>query len=292
MCESLRRFSGCIALAGFWPIRPLRATVPETPAAAAEPMRVKSPDGTIEVTVNVDGPLRYSVTVDGQPIVQDARLGLKLREGTMLGADVGLSSSSTRSEDSTWENPLGKRRVVQNQYRELSLLLNERSAKDRAFQVIIRAFDDGVAFRYVLLSQPGMRDFVLEQDLTEFRFPADATCWAGEIRTNFDCSQEWEFRRQRLSDITPDSVKGLPVLVETPAAWVAIAEADLLDWSGMWIGGKPQGRGKREAPLLPNTAERHSRPRRRSRSSPNSLRGSTARDSSKPTRRIRPRGVC
>lgn len=217
------------------------AAVEQPPVATAEPLRVRSPDGTIEVAVHANGPLTYSVSVDGQPIIVDARLGLKLREGTTLGADVGLASSSTRSEDSTWENRLGKRRIVENQYRELTLLLNERSAKDRTFQVIFRVFDDGVAFRYVLMSQPGMRDFVLDQEQTEFRFPADAACWSGSHEDKFACSQEWEFQRGRLSEITPDSVKGLPVLVETPAAWVAIAEADLLNWSGMWIGGTSQG---------------------------------------------------
>jgi len=203
------------------------------------PLKVQSPDGTIEATIRVDGPLSYSVTVDGQPIIADARLGLMLREGTTLGADVELSSSATRSEDLLWENPLGKRRVVRNQYRELTLLLAERSAKDRTFQLVVRVFDDGVAFRYVLLSQPGLRDFVLDRELTEFRFPADATCYAGEDEKGFLSSQEWEFRRQRLAEIAPEAVKGLPVLVQTPAAWVAIAEADLLDWSGMWLGGNP-----------------------------------------------------
>ncbi|MEX2091122.1 MAG: glycoside hydrolase family 97 protein [Pirellulales bacterium] len=216
------------------------ATVTDAPPTTAGPLKVKSPDGTIEVMVHVDGPLTYSVTVDGQSIIENARLGLKLHEGTTLGADVELSSSASRSEDSNWENPLGKRRVVRNQYRELTLLLAERSAKDRTFQLVFRLFDDGVAFRYVLLSQPGMRDFVLDQELTEFRFPADTTCYAGEHEKGMRSSQEWEFRRQQLSEITPDAVKGLPVLVETPAAWVAIAEADLLEWSGMWIGGKPQ----------------------------------------------------
>jgi alpha-glucosidase len=217
------------------------ATVAQTPDSPPETMHVHSPDGTIDVTLQTDGRLSYSVAVDGQPIIQNARLGLQLHDGTTLGKDVGLSSSSIRSEDSTWENPLGKRRVVENRYRELSLLLNERSVKERTFQVIVRVFDDGVAIRYVLLSQPGLRDFVLDEDLTEFRFPADATCWAGDHENKFNCSQEWEFRRGRLSEITPDAVKGLPVLVQTPAAWVAIAEADLLDWSGMWIGGKSPG---------------------------------------------------
>lgn len=215
------------------------AAAADSPTPATEPVRVQSPDGTIEATIQVDGPLRYSVTVDGQPIISDARLGLKLREGTTLGADVELSNSASRGEDSTWENPLGKQREVRNRYREATLLLSERSAKKRTFQLIVRVFDDGVAFRYVMISQPGMRDFVLEQELTEFRFPADATCYAGEHEKGMRSSQEWEFRAQRLSEIAPSAVKGLPVLVETPAAWVAIAEADLLDWSGMWIAGKP-----------------------------------------------------
>jgi alpha-glucosidase len=219
--------------------RPAVAAVADSPPPATEPVKVQSPDGTIEATIQVDGPLRYSVTVDGQPIISDARLGLKLREGTTLGADVELSNSASRGEDSTWENPLGKQREVRNQYRESTLLLRERSAKDRTFQLIFRVFDDGVAFRYVLVSQPGMRGFVLDQDLTEFRFPADATCYAGEHEKGMRSSQEWEFREQRLAEIAPNAVKGLPVLVETPAAWVAIAEADLLDWSGMWIAGKP-----------------------------------------------------
>jgi len=217
------------------------AAAADSPTPATEPVKVQSPDGTIEATIQVDGPLRYSVTVDGQPIISDARLGLKLREGTTLGADVELSNSASRGENSTWETPLGKQREVRNRYREATLLLSERSAKGRTFQLIVRVFDDGVAFRYVLISQPGMRDFVLEQELTEFRFPADATCYAGEHEKGMRSSQEWEFRAQRLSEIAPSAVKGLPVLVETPTAWVAIAEADLLDWSGMWIAGKSPG---------------------------------------------------
>jgi alpha-glucosidase len=210
-------------------------------AAESEPpletVDAKSPDGTIELTVRVSGALTYSVTVDGREIICPSKLGLKLGDGTTLGQDVELLSSAQQSEDSTWENPFGKRRTVRNQYRELSLLLAEKSVEARSFQLIFRVYDDGVAFRYKLLSQPGMRDYVLDEELTEFTFPADYICYAGEHEEKFQCSQEWEFQRRRLSDLTPESVIGLPVLVETPAAWVAIAEANLLDWAGMWIAG-------------------------------------------------------
>lgn len=223
----------------------------EAPAQTTEPLSVTSPDGAIEVTIHAAGSLTYSVSVDGRAIIDSARLGLKLREGTVFGTDVELLSSAQQSEDSTWENRLGKRRLVRNQYRELSLLLREVSANDRTVQVIFRVYDDGVAFRYVLLSQPGLRDFVLEQELTEFRFPEDYFCFAGDHENKFQCSQEWEFRRRRLSDFTTESVIGLPVLVETPHCWTAIAEADLRDWAGMWIAGA----NPPDAPDSPETGE-------------------------------------
>ena len=52
------------------------ATTADAPPPAADPLEVRSPDGTIVVTLQVKGPLTYSVTVDGNPVITDARLGL------------------------------------------------------------------------------------------------------------------------------------------------------------------------------------------------------------------------
>jgi alpha-glucosidase len=204
---------------------------------------LQSSDGSIEVIVGAIGPLKYSVNVDGQPVVEPSRLGLRLRGGVDLGSNAQLDESSITSHDSTWENPLGKRRVVRDQYNELRLSLDENGDPGWSFDVIIRAYDDGVAIRYVLPRQrwqtaEGLQEVVVEADLTEFKFPDNYACYAGHhAEDRFRGPQEWHFTRQRLSDIRPESVMGLPVLVETPAAWVAIGEADLLNWAGMWIGG-------------------------------------------------------
>jgi alpha-glucosidase len=198
---------------------------------------VRSPDGTIEASIIVSGHLTYEVQIDGQRIVEPSQLGLKLRSGTTLGQNVELVNATHQTVDTTWQNDFGKRRDVRNYYNQLHLLLRERSAGGITFELVFRVFDDGVAFRYELLSQPALREFVLEQELSGFVFPGDFTCYAGEQEKGFSGPQEWEFSRRRLSDIKDASIIGLPVLVETPAAWVAIAEADLLDWAGMWLGG-------------------------------------------------------
>ena len=80
-------------------------------------------------------------------------------------------------------------------------------------------------------------DFIVDEELTEFAFTADNLCFAGDnttvpvdtydTRGGFAGPQEWEFRKQRLSDLSSETVTGLPLLTHTPGAWVALTEADL-----------------------------------------------------------------
>ena len=247
---------------------------------------MRSPDETIEVAIGTSGPLTYSVRIDGQSVIVPSKLGLKLNNGTQFGQNVELVKATHQSSDSTWQNPLGKRSVVRDQHNQLHLLLRERSAEGATFEIVFRAFNDGVAFRYELLSQPGMRSFVLRARAQRVRVSRPTiTCYAGEQEKGFVGPQEWEFSRRRLSDIKPASIIGLPLLVETPAAWVAIAEADLLDWAGMWIGGVDA------APVATTGSGRSNRRSGHARS-PSLRRGRMAKVWSRPTRRIVRRGAC
>jgi len=144
---------------------------------ASGPLALRSPDGKIEVRLMADGPLNYAVSVDGRRILTDSRLGLKFRDGVELGRDVEVVKAIRSSTDKTWEDPFGKRRQVRDHYNELRLALVEKSS-GKKFEVIFRAFNDGIGFRYTLPSQPAMELFVLEQEQTEFAFPGNYPCFA------------------------------------------------------------------------------------------------------------------
>jgi alpha-glucosidase len=204
---------------------------------------VKSPNGTIEMTLRANGPLTYSVSVDGQVLLADSRLGLRFRDGVTLGANARLAKVERSSSDSTWENKLGKRRMVRDHHQELHASFVEASG--RPFQVIVRAFDDGIGFRYVLptTTSAQTQEFVLEEEQTQFSFPGNFQCYAG-INENtgtknnpigYSGSQESEYKPTPLADLPSDQVRMLPLLVKTPAAWVAVTESDLYDWAGMWV---------------------------------------------------------
>jgi alpha-glucosidase len=209
-----------------------------------------SPDGKIEVAVTAGGALCYSVRVDGRPILDESKLGLQFRDGANMGRDVELLRAERGSADTTWENRWGKRSQVRDRHNELRLVLREKSDSPRTFEVVFRAFNDGIGFRYILPEQKGMENFVLTREETEFAFTDNFSCYAGRQDKGFQGAQEWEFKPGKLTDIKAESIIGLPLLVKTPAAWAALIEADLRDWAGMWLAGVDTADGKADGKVV------------------------------------------
>ncbi len=230
------------------------AVLPTVPARGAsevipvESLTLQSPDGKINVPIHAHGILTYAVDVDGQRVLNESRLGLRFRDGTELGRDADVVKMSRASVDSAWDNRFGKRSRVRDHYNEVRLSFLEKG-NGRKFDLIFRAYDDGIGFRYAIPVQPGMETFTLDREETEFAFAGNYDCFAGQNDPgkNFHGPQEWEFKPQHLADITPESVIGLPLLVHTPPAWIALTESDLRDWSGMWIAGTANPSGAASA---------------------------------------------
>ena len=157
------------------------------PAAFSSAAELRSPDGRIVVTVGVkerldpypSGPrLYYSVAFRGKAILLDSPLGLDFADAAPLARGLVVEKETPRSFDTTWERVAGKSRQVRDHGNELTLDLVESAAPARRLQVVFRAYDDGVAFRYVLPEQPGLGAFRLAAERTEFRFAGNHTAWA------------------------------------------------------------------------------------------------------------------
>jgi alpha-glucosidase len=207
---------------------------------------LRSPDGRIVVTVGIKerlepypaGPrLYYSVAFRGRKVLLDSPLGLDFADASPLARGLVIEKETPKSFDTTWERVAGKSRQVRDHGSELTLDLREASPPGRRLQVIFRAYDDGVAFRYVLPEQAGLGAFRLAAERTEFCFAGNHTAWAAPYGS-FTTHQESEFFRTTLGAITPASIVGLPLLVQVERnAFVAITEADLRDWAGMYLSG-------------------------------------------------------
>ena len=216
-------------------------------AAIGHSESIKSPDGTIELRIEGGGPLTYSVVVDGKVVLAKSRLGLKFRDGTTLGANTRISGVQRGESNTSWENTFGKRRTVLDHHNEMRVSCSEQPG--RAFVIVVRAFDDGLAFRYELpaTASSASQEFVLDEEFTEFSFPSNDLCYVGENENTgkpgnplgYVGSQESEYTPMRLAELPTEQVRMMPLLVKTPGAWLAITESDLFDWAGMWVQGMP-----------------------------------------------------
>ncbi len=202
-------------------------------SARAAEETLSSPDGRIVVAVSDTEGLRYRVSFDGQPALADSRLGLDFEGGFSLGRHTAIVGTARTEHDGTWENAFGQRRTVRDRYREMKLTVQERADAPGRLILIVRAYDEGIALRYEIPVQPGLEDYVVTNERTEFMFPSDFTCWAGNYS---DCAEN-QYPEKRLSQLTANVSKPhvLPLLVKLENGYAAIAESDLLDWAGLFV---------------------------------------------------------
>ncbi len=208
------------------------------PVTAQDELQVASPDGRNEVTVAVDGGrVGYSVQRDGRPVILPSRLGFELRGAPPLGAGMRIADSSRSAVDETWIQPWGEVREVRDHHNELRVSLVEGRPAGRELIVVFRAFDDGVGFRYELPEQPGLGDFEITDELTEFHLADDARAWW--IPAFQQNRYEYLYRSSPVS--TLDTVHTPLTLEFRDGLHVAIHEAHLVDYAGLTLtGGREQ----------------------------------------------------
>ncbi|MHC4159352.1 MAG: glycoside hydrolase family 97 protein [Planctomycetota bacterium] len=196
-----------------------------------------SPDKRIKAEVTVGERLSYCVSFDGKKIVLDSPLSLEFKDGGMPGRDLVVKGQKRKTLKDKWEPVFGQHKQILDYCNELRLELAEAAMPGRGLEVIFRVYDDGVAFRYYLPKQAGIKEFVLTKENSQFRFAKDHTVWAADYK-KFVGHQEEEFRKVRLSSIKPESVIGVPLLVKVDESiYVALTEANLTDWAGMYLWG-------------------------------------------------------
>jgi alpha-glucosidase len=222
----------------------------------AAPAALKSPDGALEIAFSTqnDGQLVYRVALRGQPVIDWSRLGLDIQGGPLLGAEVRILSSEPSQGDETWSAPHGKANPIRNHYNALTVRTSETGRRARRLDIEARAYDDGVAFRYVVPEQPAIREMRLAAEATQFRLSKDGTTFPLILR-GYRTSYEDDYHELPISGIHPENLVALPLLMEVPGvAWVALTEAHIENYAGLYV---QRGRDARtlEAKLAPRVDE-------------------------------------
>lgn len=196
--------------------------------ASAKDVKVSSPDGALTVTVGVDGGKAwYQVNRGSEAVIGRSALGFVLKDGD-LKDNFKMGKVTRSSFDETWSQPWGEDAQVRNHYNEMRVRLQEKNGKKRNLDVVFRAFDDGVAFRYEYPRQSGLQDFVIMDEVTQFALPSDAQAWSIPALQAY---YEGIYTREPLSK--KDKMSGPVALEVNDSLYMAIMDANLTDYSTM-----------------------------------------------------------
>lgn len=144
------------------------------PSYASAASNLSSPDARIQVRTQADqGQVSYSVEFNGKPIIAKSRLGVELAGGAFSG-QLTVTDSELNSYDQTWKPVWGQFSEYRNHYNELILDVAEVDAPQRTMQIIFRAYDDGIAFRYVFPQQAGLDNVNFKNELSEVSVISEA----------------------------------------------------------------------------------------------------------------------
>jgi alpha-glucosidase len=214
-------------------------------------LKVMSPNGQVVLILSdaaaghamkpSSSDLRYSVDFHGKWLMDESALGLKLEGHSPLGPGMYQVRVRTGKADTTYPIPVGKTSTVRDHYN--SALVDLADKVGRKLTVEIRAYDDGVAFRYIVPPQAGGEKIRIERELTEFNYSKDAITYP-LIVDGFQSSYEDEYQMRQVTGIHHDWLVALPLLAEVPAVgWVAVTEADIENYAGMYLrkADKPLG---------------------------------------------------
>jgi alpha-glucosidase len=209
----------------------------------AAPATLTSPNGDLKFTIDTveTGQLVYSITYKSKPLLHQSSLRLDLENQKPLGPEVRITKTTPSSNDSTYHLIAAKTNPVRDHYNAVSIDVEEPGDNARKFTIEARAYDDAIAFRYVIPEQPNLKEFRLAQEHTEFNLAKDATCYALEL-PNFLSMYESEYLKLPISamanqgGVSSSLLIGCPLLMEVPGtAWLAITEADLETNAAMYL---------------------------------------------------------
>src|SRR5262245_1646910 len=196
---------------------------------------VASPDGRIrfELLPREQAQLSYRVTFRNRAVIEDSPLGIDIGGIDLCrGVEIGKAERYKLNERYDLR---GVHSMALNRCNGAKLSLKHKKS-GIGFTLDVRAFNDGVAFRFVA---PGDEKPRVPDENTAFTLPEGSVVWYHDFEGHY----EGMHARKEIADVKAGEWAAPPLTFELPdgAGYASITEAALVNYAGM--GLQADGRG-------------------------------------------------
>jgi alpha-glucosidase len=224
-------------------------------ALAGRPIEVKSPDGGIRFEFRFTAGLpEYGVSYHGVVVIDRSPLSLRFAGSGLFGEGLVPRAAVISHGEDHYELVVGKTKSVHDEYNQAVIPLEEKAGSGlgesaggnvrRRIDLVVRVFNDGVAFRYQIPEQAGWTSYRLVDEGSRFRVVGDPKVMAS-FRDGFTTSHEGLYWKGRFSEVKEDTLMDMPIFLEFGGGkdpggggakvYAAITEARLVDYAGMYL---------------------------------------------------------
>jgi alpha-glucosidase len=204
---------------------------------------VVSPSGALALEVGLDsGRLAYRVIRNGAEVVSSSRLGVVRTDETFADELALHSVGDEKTIEDRYELKHGKQREHTVRFRARTLAFTNGNGS--VLELDLRAYDEGVAFRYRFPGEGEQR--TITHELTTFTPAKDGRAWMQERQEPGYYTPAYENPYANGVPIgTPSATSAwdLPATFQSGETWLMLTESDLNEsYFGGRLGGLPKGR--------------------------------------------------
>lgn len=195
--------------------------------------RVESPDGHLSATVVVGKTISYSVSRDEVSLIGSSEISMNLSDGVVFGENDKVRKVKKSAVDQVIPTIAYKKAEVRDNYNEITLQFKE-------FSLVFRAYDEGVAYRFISSLKSGSKVF---SEKASFNFAKDWDAYVPYVNRHTETleSQFWNsfentYSIHPVSKWNKERLAFLPIAVSAEnGVKILITESDLMDYPGMYL---------------------------------------------------------
>ena len=190
------------------------------------PFSLKSPDRITEVILQKSkkgAGLTYEVKFHNATVVLPSQMGVVYNDYNW-SKNVKVNDISISSQDTVWTPVYGEKSEIRDHFNRAVISLESTSKSSRFLNIEVRAYNEGVAFRYIFPeNKNGGPNLSITKDLTEFTFPSKTKAW-------FTSTAQKEYELLPLKDWKIAAER--PLTLKLPKGqYVSLMEAEVVDFS-------------------------------------------------------------
>jgi alpha-glucosidase len=137
-----------------------------------------SPEGENKIQFQlVDSAPKYAVSHGKTKVITSSDMGFMLKNNDDFSKNFEVVKVVNSSFDETWEQVWGEKKKIRNHYNQMVVQLQQKNKENRKLEIQFRAFDDGVAFRYVYPEQGTKDSIFIMDEKTTFNLKEDGKAW-------------------------------------------------------------------------------------------------------------------